>query len=329
VISRRRVLLSGAALVLVPCVAPAQQVERVRRVGVLMHNAEEDPEAKAELAAFRQGLTQLGWSEDRNIRLDIRYAADRPEQYQTLARNLVALRPDAIFAYTTPITAALQRESRTIPIVFAEVSDPVGSGLVASLARPGGNVTGLLLYEQGITGKWAAMLKEIAPHLRRAVLLADPRTTPYEYFLRSAATAAPSLALDLVPSPVESAADIERVLGAFAGAPNGGLLVLPSGTTSLHRDLLIALAARYRLPAVYPFRFYVKAGGLMSYSTDLVDQSRQAASYVDRILRGASPTNLPVQTPLKYVTTVNVKTAKTLGLAIPPSLLLRADEVID
>src|SRR5262245_58700857 len=193
-----------------------------------MHTAEDDPESKAELAAFRQGPTQLGRSEDRNIRIDVRYAADRPDQYQALARNLVALHPDAIFAYTTPITAALQRESPTIPIVFAEVSDPVGSGLVASLARPGRKVTGLLLYEQGITGKWAAMLKEIAPHLRRAVLIADPRTTPYEYFLRSAETAAPSLALDLVPSPVESAADIERVLAAFAGAPNCGLLVLPS-----------------------------------------------------------------------------------------------------
>jgi putative tryptophan/tyrosine transport system substrate-binding protein len=213
--------------------------------------------------------------------------------------------------------------------VFAEVSDPVGSGLVASLARPGGNLTGLLLYEKGITGKWAAMLKEIAPHLKRAALLANPKTTPYDYFVRSAETAAKSLAIELVPSPVENAADIERVLAAFAGVPNGGLLVLPSGTTTLHRDLVIALAARYRLPAVYPFRFYVKAGGLMSYSTDLVDQSRQAASYVDRILRGANPTELPVQAPIKYVTTVNLKTAKALGFTIPPSLLLRADEVIE
>ena len=312
-----------------PRAVEAQQADRVRRVGVLMHNAEDDPEAKAELAAFRQGLEQLGWSEGRNIWIDIRFAADRPDQFQVLAKELVALRPDAIFSRTTPITAALRRETRTIPIVFAEVSDPVGSGLIASLARPGGNVTGLLLYEQGITGKWAAMLKEVAPHLKRAALLANPKTTPYEYFVRSAEAAGPSLAIELVPSPVENAGDIQRVIAAFAAAPNGGLLFLPSGTTTLHRDLVVALAARYRLPAVYPFRFYVTAGGLMSYSTDLVDQSRQAASYVNRILRGATPTDLPVQAPLKYVTTVNLKTAKALGLTIPPSLLARADQVIE
>jgi len=328
-ISRRSFLISCTGAFPAPLAARAQQADRVRRIGVLMNNAEDDPESKAELAAFRQGLQQLGWSEDRNIRIDTRFAADRPDQYQVLAKKLVALQPDAIFAYTTPITAALQRESRTIPIVFAQVSDPVGSGLVASIARPGGNLTGLLLYEKGITGKWAAMLKEIAPHLKRVALLANPKTTPYDYFVRSAETAAPSLAITLVPTPVENAADIERVLAAFAGAPKGGLLVLPSGTTTLHRDLVIALAARYRLPAVYPFRFYVKAGGLVSYSTDLVDQSRQAASYVDRILRGANPTELPVQAPLRYVTTVNLKTAKALGLTLPQSLLLRADEVIE
>jgi len=328
-ISRRSFLISCTGVFPAPLAARAQQADRVRRIGVLMNNAEDDPESKAELAAFRQGLQQLGWSEDRNIRIDTRFAADRPDQYQVLAKKLVALQPDAIFAYTTPITAALQRESRTIPIVFAQVSDPVGSGLVASIARPGGNLTGLLLYEKGITGKWAAMLKEIAPHLKRVALLANPKTTPYDYFVRSAETAAPSLAITLVPTPVENAADIERVLAAFAGAPKGGLLVLPSGTTTLHRDLVIALAARYRLPAVYPFRFYVKAGGLVSYSTDLVDQSRQAASYVDRILRGANPTELPVQAPLRDVTTVNLKTAKALGLTLPQSLLLRADEVIE
>ena len=326
---RAFIATAGVGLLAAPLVGEAEQPDRVRRVGVLMHNAEDDPEAKAELAAFRQGLEQLGWSEGRNIRIDIRFAADRPDQFQVLAKELVALRPDAIFSRTTPITAALRRETRTIPIVFAEVSDPVGSGLVASLARPGGNVTGLLLYEQGITGKWAAMLKEVAPHLKRAALLANPKTTPYEYFVRSAEAVGPSLAIELVPSPVENAGDIQRVIAAFAAAPNGGLLFLPSGTTTLHRDLVVALAARYRLPAVYPFRFYVTAGGLMSYSTDLVDQSRQAASYVDRILRGATPTHLPVQAPLKYVTTVNLKTAKALGLTIPPALLARADQTIE
>ena len=313
-----------------PLAAKAQlTANQVRRIGVLMHNAQNDPESKAELAAFRQGLQQLGWSEGRNIRIDIRFAADRPDQYEVLAKQLIALQPDAIFAYTTPITAALQRESRTIPIVFAEVSDPVGSKFVASLSRPGGTLTGLQLYEQGITGKWAAMLKEIAPHVKRVALLVDPRTTPYDYFSRSAEATIPKLAMELAHRLVENAADVKRVIAAFAATPNSGLLALPSGTTSLHRDLVVALAAQYRVPSVYPFRFSVTAGGLISYSTDLVDQSRQAASYVDRILRGASPTELPVQAPTKYVTTINLKTAKALGLTIPPSLLLQADEVIE
>jgi len=248
-VDRRRFIAGAVAVVAAPLVAEAQQADRMRRIGVLIHNAEDDPESKAELAAFRKGLQQLGWSEDRNMGIDTRFAADRPDQYQVFAKELVALQPNAIFAYTTPLTAALQRESRTIPIVFVEVSDPVGSGLIASLARPGGNVTGLLLYEQGITGKWAAILKEIAPHLKRAALRANPKTTPYDYFVRSANAVARSLAIELVPSPVENAADIERVIAAFARTPSGGLLVLPSGTTSLHRNVVVGLAARYRLPA--------------------------------------------------------------------------------
>jgi putative tryptophan/tyrosine transport system substrate-binding protein len=311
-----------------PLVARAQQSDRKRLVGVLMNNAESDAETKAQLAALLQELQRLGWSEDRNLRVQVRYAADRPDQYQMLAKELVTLQPDVIFGYTTPITIALQLESRTVPIVFAQVSDPVGSGVVASLARPGGNLTGLLLYEEGIAGKWVAMLKEIAPNLKRAALLANPKTTPYEYFVRSAEAVAGPLAIKLVPGLVESTTDIERVIATFAG-PDGGLLVLPSGTTTLYRDLVIALAEKYRLPAVYPFRFYVTAGGLMSYSTDLVDQSRKAASYLDRILRGANPAELPVQVPTKYVTTVNLKAAKGLGLDVPPSLLVRADEVIE
>jgi putative ABC transport system substrate-binding protein len=293
-----------------------------------MNNAESDAETKSQITALLQGLQDLGWSEDRNLRIQVRYAADRPDQYQSLAKELVALRPDVIFAYTTPIVTALRLESRTIPIVFAQVSDPVGSGVVASLARPSGNLTGLLLYEEGIAGKWVAMLKEIAPNLKRAAVLANPKTTPYEYFVHSAQAVARQLAIELVPGLVESTADIERVIASFAG-PNQGLLVLPSGTTTLYRDLVIALAAKYHLPSVYPFRFYVTAGGLMSYSTDLVDQSRKAASYVDRILRGANPADLPVQAPTKYVTAVNMKTAKALGLDIPSSLLVRADEVFE
>jgi putative ABC transport system substrate-binding protein len=223
----------------------------------------------------------------------------------------------------------LQKQSHTIPIVFLGVSDPIGSGFAESLARPGGNLAGLMLYEEGITGKWLAMLKEIAPRLARAALIANPKTTPFDYYVRSAKVAAPSVAIDVVPSPVESAADIERVIESFVREPNGGLVFLPSTTVVQHRDLIIALTALHRIPAVYPYRFFVNAGGLMSYSADLVDAFRQAASYVDRILRGAKPADLPVQTPTRYVTTVNLKIAKALGFDVPPSLLVRADEVIE
>ncbi len=245
-----------------------------------------------------------------------------------LAKELVRLQPDVLSAHTTPVAAAFQRESRTIPIVFMSASDPIGSGLVASLARPGGNLTGLLLYEEGITGKWLAMLKEIAPDLSRAALMANPKRSPYDYFMRSAKSVAPALTIELVPTPVENAADIERVIESFAREPNSGLVVLP-GTPNEHRDLVIALAARHRLPAVYPFRYFVAAGGLMSYGTDFIDLSRQTAGYVDRILRGANAAELPVQAPTKYETVLNLKTAKALGLEVPPSLLVRADEVIE
>lgn len=327
---RRRefIELFGGAAAAWPLRAHAQQSDRRRLVGVLMNNAEDDAETTAQLSALWRELQQLGWSEDRNLHVQTRFAADTPDLYQTLAKELVALQPDVIFAYTTPIVTALQRESRTIPIVFVQVSDPIGSGLVTNLARPSGNLTGLLLYEEGIAGKWIAMLNEIAPHLNRAALLANPKTTPYEYFARSAENVARPLSIELVPALVESPADIERVVEAFAG-PDSGLLVLPSGTTTLHRDLVVALAAKHRLPSVYPFRFYVTAGGLMSYSTDLVDQSRKAASYIDRILRGAHPAELPVQAPTKYLTTVNLGVAKALGLAVPDLLLVRADEVIE
>jgi putative ABC transport system substrate-binding protein len=325
---RRREFLSGLGVAAAWPLAARAQSERTRRIGVLTGDAEDDPEVRARLAAFRQGLEQLGWSVGRNVRVDNRFAANSPDQFQPLAKELVRLQPDVLLAYTTPVAAAFQRESRTIPIVFVSVSDPVGSGLVASLAQPGGNLTGLLLYEEGITGKWLAMLKEIAPGLSRAALIANPKRTPYDYFVRSAKSVAPSLAIELVPSPVENAADIERVIVSFAHEPNGGLVVLP-GTPIEHRHLVIALAARHRLPAVYAFRFFVAAGGLMSYGTDFIDQSRQAASYVDRILRGAKPADLPVGTPTKYETVLNLKTARELGFDVPPTLLVRADEVIE
>jgi ABC-type uncharacterized transport system substrate-binding protein len=288
-------LLSGAAAW--PLRARAQQPERMRRIGVLASSADDDPEMMARLAAFRQRLEKRGWSEGRNVHIETRFAAG--EKYEPLAKELVAAQPDVILAHTTPAAAALQRESRIIPIVFVNVSDPIGSGFIAGLARPGGNFTGVLLYEAGIVGKWLAMLKEIAPRLERAALVANPKTTAYDHFLRAAETVAPSLAIKLVPSTVATAADIKHAIDSLAGAPNGGLLLPPDGTTILHRDLIIALAAQHKLPAVYSFHFFVAAGGLMSYGADRADIFGLAASYVDRILRGDKPADLPVQAPTK------------------------------
>ena len=308
-------LVGGAASW--PVVALAQQPEPMRRIGVLVGLAENDPEMKERLAGFRQGLEKLGWSEGSNVRIDYRFAP-AGTQAHLLARELVALQPDVILAQSTPATAALKPETSTIPIVFAGVADPIGSGFVASLARPSGNLTGLLQYEEGITGKWLAMLKEIAPNLTRAALLANPRTAAFDYFLRSAKTLAPSLAIEVVPMPIENANDIERSIEGFAREPNGGLVLPPDTTTVIHRDLIIPLAARHRLPAVYAIRVFVAAGGLMYYGTDFVELYRQAASYVDRILRGAKAADLPVQLPTKFETVVNLKTAKALGLTVPP-----------
>ena len=251
-------------------------------------------------------------------------------QAQVLAKELVALQPDVIFANTTPITAALQRESRTVPIVFAAVADPVGSGFIASVPRPGGNITGVMLYEASVIGKWLAMLKEIAPSLVRAAFVADPKTaTYYNFYLRAGEALAPSLGIALVPTLVENVADFERAIESFASAPNGGLVLIPDVSLTVHRDLVIALAARHRLPAVYFARYWVAAGGLMSYGNDFVDMFRQTASYVDRILRGDKPADLPVQAATKFETIINLKTAKALGLTVPPGLLVAADEVIE
>jgi len=328
---RRRsfITLLGGAAVAWPLAVRAQQAVRVRRIGVLVAFAEDDPETKTRLAAFRRGLERRGWTEGLNVHIDARFAAGRPAQFQVLAKELVALQPDVILAQTPPITDALQRESPTIPIVFVSVSDPIGSGFAASLARPGGNITGILQFEAGITGKWLAMLKEIAPRLARAALLGNPKTTAYDYFLQAAEATAPSLAIEVVPGRVESAADIERVIVDLSHVPNSGLFLPPDTTTAVHRDFIIALASRHRLPSVYSIRFFVAAGGLMSYGIDQVDVFQHAASYVDRILRGANPADLPVEAPTKYETILNLKTAKALGLDVPPSLLVRADEVIE
>jgi putative ABC transport system substrate-binding protein len=328
---RRRefITLLGGAAATWPVAARAQQPDRMRRIGVLMAFAEDDAEGKARLAAFRQGLEKRGWSEGRDVRIDARFAP-AGTQAQVLAKELVALQPDVILAHSTPVTAALQRESRTIPIVFAAVADPIGSGFIASLPRPGGNITGVMQYEASVTGKWLAMLRELAPGLVRAAFVANPKTAPfYDYYVRAGDAVAPSLGLEPVPILIENATDIERAIESFAGAPNGGLVFLPDVTTAVHRDLFIALAARHRLPAVYWDRSLVAAGGLMSYGNDLVDAFRQAAAYVDRVLRGDKPADLPVQAATKFETTINLKTAKALGLTVPPGLLVAADEVIE
>jgi putative tryptophan/tyrosine transport system substrate-binding protein len=320
-------LLGGAAAW--PIAARAQQGERMRRIGVLMGVSGDDPETKERIAAFRWGLERRGWLEGRNVHLDYRFSAARGERLPALAKELVALQPDVILAHSTGAAAELQRESRTIPIVFVNASDPIGSGFVASLARPGGNLTGVLHLEASIVGKWLAMLKEIAPRVTHAALMGNRKTATLDYFLQSAQAVAPSLAVELVASHVETAADIERAMESLARVPDSGLVLPPDSTTLVHRDLIITLAARHRLPAVYPLQLFVVGGGLMSYGTDQNDMFRLAASYVDRILRGDKPADLPVQAPTKFETAVNLRTAKALGLTVPPGLLVAADEVIE
>lgn len=320
-------LFGGAAAVVWPFATRAEG-DRQRLIGVLSAQAEGDPDMAARLAGFRQVLSGLGWSEDRS-RIEPRFAASSVEQFSALAKELIALKPDIVLAHTTPVAAALQRETSITPIVFISVSDPIGSGFVASLGRPGGNLTGVLQYEGSITGKWLGMLKEIAPGLKRATLLANPKTTAYEYFRRSAEAVAPSLGLDLVTNPVANPAEIERAIDLAAKTSNSGLVLPPDSTTVLHRELIVTLVNRYRLPAIYALRVFVTAGGLISYDTNQVEAARLAATYVDRILRGAKPGELPVQAPTKYQTVLNLKTATTLGLSVPSTILVAADEVIE
>jgi ABC-type uncharacterized transport system substrate-binding protein len=325
---RRRefITLLGGAAATWPLAAHAQG-ERMRHIGVLVGFSENDPEWQARLVVFRQALEKFGWSEGRNIRIDYRFSRASADQAQLFAKELVTLQPEVILVQSPHVATALQRETRTIPIVFVDISDPIGSGFVASLARPGGNFTGLLLYEEGITGKWLAMVKEIAPQVTRAALLMNSKASSYVHHLPDAQAKAASLAIDL--SRIENTTDIEGAIRSFARIPNGGLIVLPDATNILHRDLIVTLAAQHRLPAVYSARYWATAGGLISYGTDAVDQFRQTALYIDRILRGAKPADLPVQAPTKYETVINLKTAKTLGLTITDKLLVAADEVIE
>jgi putative tryptophan/tyrosine transport system substrate-binding protein len=319
-------LLGGAATW--PLTARAQQAVRLPRIGVLM-TEEDNPESWARLAGLRQGLERLGWSEGHNIQVDYRFAEGKPSRFQALAKELIALQPDVIVAQAPVSVIAVQRETRVIPTVFVDVADPIGLGFVASLARPGGNLTGLLTFEAGIIGKWLAMLKEIAPDLARVALVGDSKTGSFDYFQRAAAAAAPSLGIELVPHQVETASDLSRAIESFARVSNGGLVFFPDATLNLHRDLVTELAARHRLPAVYPFRWVVARGGLMSYTIDYVYEYRQAASYVHRILRGANAADIPVQAPTKFEMILNLKTAKALGFTVPPGLLVAADEVIE
>jgi putative ABC transport system substrate-binding protein len=321
-------VLGGATLAL-PRVARAQ--ERVRRIGVLMGFAESDPIAQAYLVAFREELQKLGWTQGRNIRIDTRWATPRDaEARQQFAKELVALQPDVIISHNTPTTAALLQQTRTVPIVFAIVSDPVGTGFVASFSRPGGNVTGFTNIEPTIAGKWLELLKEIAPRVVRVALLFNPTTAPYsEIYLSPFKAAAASFAVEATAAPVHNMSELESVIAAQARTPNGGLVMMTDSFLVAHRAEITSLAARYRIPAAYPFRSFTERGGLMSYGNDLVDSFRRAASYADRILKGAKPSELPVQAPVKFELTINLKTAKALGLDVPVHLQQRADAVIE
>jgi putative ABC transport system substrate-binding protein len=319
-------LLGGAAAW--PLAARAQQGERVRRIGVLMNAAADDPYGRARLAAFQQVLQQLGWSDGRNVRIDTRWGENDVDRDRTYAAELVALAPDVILAAGTLSVAALRRETWTIPIVFNSVSDPVGASFVDNLARPGGNITGFMNFEYSLSGKWLELLKEIAPSLTRAAVLRDSANPAGIAQFGAIRATASSLGVDVSPINVRDAGEIERAVAAFARSADGGLIVTGSALER-HSDLIVNLAARHKLPAVYFERYYVAAGGLISYGPDLVDQFRRAAGYVDRILKGEKPADLPVQAPTKYDLVLNLKTAKALGLDVPATVLARADEVIE
>jgi len=314
-----------------PIAAPAQHGARVRRIGVLMAYAESDPEVQARVAAFRDGLQKLGWTEGRNIRINHLWAAIDAESRQRFAKELVALQPDLIVTDSTPTTAALQQQTRTIPIIFTNISDPIGSGFVASFPQPGGNITGFINLEASMGGKWLELLKEIAPRVTRIAFVFNRATAPGSgsYFLGPFMAAAASFGVEAIAAPVHDTSELESVVAAQAAAPNGGIIAMPDVFLTVHRAEIISLAARYRLPAVYSNRFFTELGGLLSYGHDRLDNYRRAASYADRILKGAKPSELPVQAPVKFELVINLKTAKALGLDVPLHLQQRADEVIE
>jgi putative tryptophan/tyrosine transport system substrate-binding protein len=320
-------IIGGAAAW--PLSARAQQGERLRRIGVLLTAASDDPEYQGRVGAFLQGLALLGWTIGRNLRIDTRWATTNADDIRKHAAELVALVPDIILAHGAGAVGALLQATRTVPIVFPVLGDPVAAGFVDSLARPGGNATGFINFEYGTAGKWLELLKQIAPGVTRAAVLRDTTEGSGTSQFAVIQAVAPSLRIEVNPVNVRDAGEIEHAVAAFARSPNGGLVVTAGGATALHRALIIALAARHKLPAVYPERSFVAAGGLISYGPDYIDQYRRAAGYVDRILKGEKPADLPVQAPTKYETVLNLKAGKALGLAVPPTLLARADEVIE
>ena len=326
---REFITLLGGAAVAFPLAASAQQRERTRRIGVLMNLASDDAEGQARLAAFLQGLQEAGWAVGRNMRIDLRWGGGDPESFRKQASELVALAPDIVFASGIPAATPLLQATRTVPIVFAQVVDPVGAGLVASLARPGGNATGFTSPEYGFAGKWVELIKEIAPGVTRVAVLRDATSSSGIGYMGAVRLAASSFGMELTPVGITDAGEIERGVTAFGRASNGALIVTGNTLTMVHRELIITLAARHRLPAVYALPLFANDGGLISYGPNSIDPYRRAAGYVDRILKGEKPADLPVQQPTKFELIINLKTAKALGLEIPPTVLARADEVIE
>ena len=325
---REFITLLGGATAAWPLAARAQQPERVRRIGVLSGLAVNDPESKPRTAAFIEGLQQLGWTVGRNVQIEYRWGAGNADNIRKYATELAALAPDVILVTGNAVQQLLQA-TRAVPIIFTVVPDPVGSGFVASLAHPGGNATGFVQFEYSLTGKWPELLKQIAPGVTRAAVLWDPTIPAGIGQFAVIQSVAPSIGIEVTPVNMRDATEIERAVAAFAREPNGGLIVTASSLAQAQRDLIVTLAAWHKLPAVYFQRIFVTGGGLISYGADAVDQYRRAAGYVDRILKGEKPADLPVQAPTKYELVINLKIAKTLGLTVPPSLLARADEVIE
>jgi putative tryptophan/tyrosine transport system substrate-binding protein len=326
---RRELIIALGGAAAWPIAARAQQGERMRRIGVLMSLAADDAQSQTSYAAFLQALAELGWTKGRNLRIDIRWGAGDLDRYRKYAAELITLSPDVVLAANSPLVGALQQTSRTIPIIFVQVSDPVGQGFVASLARPGGNVTGFTNGEFETSAKWLELLKQIAPGVTKVAVMREPAVASQVAQFAAMQSAAPLLGIELSPLDVGDAGEIEHAITAFGRGSNGGLIVTTGAAALIHRDLIIALATRHRLPAAYPERAFVTAGGLMAYGADRVDQFRRAAGYVDRLLRGERPADLPVQNPIKYELMLNIKTAKALGLDVPPMLLATADEVIE